>query len=279
VQTTTREKSTWSLHGTLAELHAQKLAGRIDTARPNLGLHAIHSPESPYGTVRPDGERPLSDVSLTQSHTLSVQRIATDLPGTTSADAATWLLPIAESYVRGNDLVAYYEPVTNWPFSPQLYWRADTLQNVEGVHVSVSLLVSVQTHLLDTCPEISVSSRLPGGELILLAIADGDSHRIEPIAGQREIDSTNEIVCIVRRPQNLRVSHFEIMEFSDFRSVCLSTTAAGSNVEWRLFADFLEKGVIRRARVHTAFVPREHDIEFAAICCDAARHLELPLTT
>ena len=49
--------------------------------------------------------------------------------------------------------------------------------------------------------------------------------------------------------------------------------------EWRLFAEFLEKGVIRRARVHGAIVPRKNDIEIAAACCRAIDGLELPLTT
>jgi hypothetical protein len=49
--------------------------------------------------------------------------------------------------------------------------------------------------------------------------------------------------------------------------------------EWRLFAEFLEKGVIRRARIHGAIVPRDNDVEIAAACCKAIDGLELPLTT
>ena len=44
-------------------------------------------------------------------------------------------------------------------------------------------------------------------------------------------------------------------------------------------ADFLEKGVIRRARVHAAVLPRENDVELALECCRAIENRPLPLTT
>jgi hypothetical protein len=50
-------------------------------------------------------------------------------------------------------------------------------------------------------------------------------------------------------------------------------------VQWQLFSEFLEKGVIRRARVHGAFLRREGDVETAAACCDALERESLPLTT
>ena len=40
-----------------------------------------------------------------------------------------------------------------------------------------------------------------------------------------------------------------------------------------MFADFLEKGVIRRARVHAAVLPRENDVELAIECCRAIEQL------
>jgi hypothetical protein len=260
VQTTTREQTAWALHGTSAELTSESLSARIDLARPHVGLHAI---------AAPDSHAPTS--------ILAVYRI----PETTARSTANnaWPLPVAESYVRGNDLVACYEPVPDWPFSPQLYWQAGTLRNVQGVVASMSLLVSVQTHLLDTCPQIGVSSQLPSGKTFVIAIDEGGRHRIEPVDGPQELPSANESLCVVRRPQNESYSYVEIMEPSDFRAVSLSLASGSCSVNWQLFAEFLEKGVIRKARVHTAFLPRENDVELAAVCCDAARHLELPLTT
>jgi hypothetical protein len=69
------------------------------------------------------------------------------------------------------------------------------------------------------------------------------------------------------------------MPAGDFHDVRLRQTPRGSALEWRLFGEFLEKGVIRRARLHAAVLPRENDIETAAACCAAIDSLELPLTT
>jgi hypothetical protein len=52
-----------------------------------------------------------------------------------------------------------------------------------------------------------------------------------------------------------------------------------STAQWTLFAEFLEKGVIRRARLHSAFLRREHDLDIAAACCVTIERDSLPLTT
>ena len=126
------ERAVWSLHGNVAELSCGKLSGRIDASRPNAGLHDVAF----------DGAQQATNL-------LRVYR-------SDSRDEKSWPLPLAESYVRGNDLVASYQATDDWPFSPQLYWRANSLRAVDGVLASASLLVSVQTHLLDTVPQIAV---------------------------------------------------------------------------------------------------------------------------
>jgi hypothetical protein len=75
-------------------------------------------------------------------------------------------------------------------------------------------------------------------------------------------------------------SYVEIMRATDHRGIAFRPTPAGKlRAEWELFADFLEKGVIRRARVHGALLPRENDIELALECCRAIEQSPLPLTT
>jgi hypothetical protein len=70
------------------------------------------------------------------------------------------------------------------------------------------------------------------------------------------------------------------MPASDFQSLRIqSDDACNSSARWTLFAEFLEKGVIRRARLHSAFLSRENDLHFAAACCDAIQRDSLPLTT
>jgi hypothetical protein len=248
------EQVTWLSRDNTAELIGGLLAGRIDTARPNAGLQclALHNEKKPAGL-------------------LSIYRadVANEKP---------WPLSVAESYVRGNDLVASYQSSDSWPFSPQLYWRANSLRKVDGVLASISLLVSVQTHLLDTVPQIAVSSALNCDELLLLPLNRGSGPIVEQIEPSKKTISATTDCCIVFRLRDAPLSYVEIMPTGDFHDVRVHETPGGSALEWRLFAEFLEKGVIRRARLHAAVLARENDVENAAACCAAIHNLELPLT-
>jgi hypothetical protein len=175
--------------------------------------------------------------------------------------------------------VGTYQATDDWPFSPQLYWRANSLRTVNGVLASLSLLVSVQTHLLDTIPQIAVASQLPCDETLLVSVsgsAQPSAAQFDPL--QTSL-SANDDCCVVSRLRDVPLSYVEIMPAGDFHAATLQGETNENAFEWRLFAEFLEKGVIRRARVHAAIVPRENDIEVAAACCAAIDGLELPLTT
>ena len=93
-----------------------------------------------------------------------------------------WPLPIADVYVRGNDLVVTYQAVEAWPYSPQVYSRS-ALDAVDGVRASMSLIVSMQTQLLDTCPQITVSSQVSSKETLGLVITESGDAEIGPISG------------------------------------------------------------------------------------------------
>jgi hypothetical protein len=240
------------------------LSGRIDTARPQLGIHDVRLRGS---------EQPELLLGVYRGNELATAE------GFTSGAAATWPLPLQEAYVRGADLVASYRPVAEWPFSPQLYWQANALRSVEGAIASVSLLVSVQTDLLETCPRIGVTSRLSRGESWLLSAKSGQGPRADWIDGERRMTPAGEICCIISRFEVLPYTYVEIVLPGDFHEMRLRSSVGGITTEWRLFAEFLEKGVIRRARVHAVLLPREDDLELAAACCEAAERLELPLTT
>jgi hypothetical protein len=255
VSNTAKEQVVWSLDGNSAELTCGHLSGCIDTARPNAGLRNIA-------------------IASVQHATKLLRVYRAD-----GTDEKSWPLPLAETYVRGNDLVASYKPTEDWPFSPQLYWQANSLRAIDGVLASVSLLVSVQTHLLDTCPQIGVASQLPGGEAFVVSTSGNSCHRVERFDRSQNIRSTNEDCCVLSRFPDTAISYIEIMPAGDFQKVDLHPEATGAALEWRLFVEFLEKGVIRRARVHTAVLPRQNDIELAAACCGAIDRLELPLTT
>jgi hypothetical protein len=186
---------------------------------------------------------------------------------------------VADAYVRGADLVATYKPTDNWPFSPQLYWRIHPVDNSEQL-ASQSLLVSVQTHLLETWPRISVESNLHSDEVMVVSPqSTGETSRLLS-PGDHVFYPSASMGCIVMRLAGSKLSYVEIMPPSDYRELRINWNADGPcHVEWLLFADFLEKGVIWRARLQSLLVPRENDVALANACCRANDQRPLPLTT
>src|SRR5688500_4898227 len=140
----TRGNSRWEFQSPIANLSTGGLSGRVDVSRPNLGLHAV----AIHG-------RPLEGQFLS---------IASS--GTKSGVDAQPAWSVADAYVRGSDLVATYRPTDDWPFSPQVYWQASSSLAAGTWLGSLSLYISVQTHLLDTWPRISVVSKLVVDEVL-----------------------------------------------------------------------------------------------------------------
>jgi hypothetical protein len=84
----------------------------------------------------------------------------------------------------------------------------------------------------------------------------------------------------MQRLVGMPVSYVEIMPAGDFRELAIRYISDGScQTSWELFADFLEKGVIRRARMRSVFVPRQNDLEIAETLCREINQQRLPLTT
>jgi hypothetical protein len=189
-------------------------------------------------------------------------------------------LPLAEAYVRGSDLVASFRPTSDWPYSPQIYWHAGHLDFVPGVVGSLTLLVSVQTHLLDTYPQITVGSMSQAENVIRMGVHGGKCEESTEFSGEFTNQAPTAVCCILRRFTGITLSYAEFIPGSDYRAVRAWTGDGGDcGVQWQLFSEFLEKGVIRRARVHGAFLRRDGDVEAAAACCEAIECEALPLTT
>jgi hypothetical protein len=188
-------------------------------------------------------------------------------------------LPVKDAYIRDRDLIASFGAVSDWPYSPQIYWSVGAVDSVSGIIGSMSLIVSVQTHLLDTWPRIAAGSRIVSDETLRVQIARGGVSA-NPFTSRDAIQSTEEALCVVHRLRGMDVSYAEIMLASDFRDVSLTRDAESGEygAKWTLFSEFMEKGVIRRARLVGVFLPRENDVELAAACCKAVERSPLPLT-
>jgi len=251
---TTVQGRSWTVEGTRAVLR-NGVGGRIDVAHPEDGLCSV--------TI--------------DKHRLTGQLLRTHSNG---YDRFVWPLPVADSYVRGTDLVASYQPSADWPYSPQIYWRANALESIDGLIGSLSLLVSVQTHLLETHPQVAVTTHLEADEVWQLM--PGSDNCIQ--VGRNEIHAAYPtspgMYCVLVRLTHLPVSYCEFMRSSDFNALDVANDGTGSyRINWALFGEFLEKGVIRRARAFSAFLPRTNDLELAAACCDMLKLDSLPLTT
>jgi hypothetical protein len=205
---------------------------------------------------------------------------AAPLSSAATIDERAWPLAVAEGYVRGGDLVASYEATTDWPYAPQIYWQTGHLDSVPGVVGSLSLLLSVQTHLLDTYPRIVVESASRAEQAFQLTAGGGERSKPANIGGELNMQASAGVCCILRRLAGQTLSYAEFVPASDFRAAQVGRSDDGAcHVRWQVFAEFLEKGVIRRARVHGAFLRRENDLDVAVACCQAVERESLPLTT
>ncbi|HEX4415619.1 MAG TPA: hypothetical protein VH107_18445 [Lacipirellulaceae bacterium] len=263
---TARASSVWSLDGTTSSLNCGKFSGEINIARPHVGLH---QPEFDYK------DSPCTFLGVLRSP----EEVAAPNATVEESDRSWWPLAVDDFYIRGNDLVATYHPADAWPYAPQIYWQAQPASASMVAFASMSLLVSVQTQLLDTHPKIIVASAVPSSELYYVSLGGGQAPRIELIKSDPTYGPSGGSCCIVRRLLTAPLSYVEFMPSTDFQQLkCSSGPRGKAFVQWHLFSEFLEKGVIQRARVHGALLPSENDIQMAIECCSAFMNSPLPLT-
>ncbi len=230
----------WQLAGSTASLVTANLSLSLSLANAPSGV-VIHLPKN---------DDSVNDDSVGESQPL----------------VRLWQLPtlqhptLTESYVRNNDLVATYDPSDRFPFHTELCWTIRTLDMTPAPLVALSLLVSVRTDLLDTHPVIETATAVTSGSLQAGTSVNGDPM----FWGQL--------------PSGLTLVDFSPREDSSVQE--LTTSQAGEQtVSRQLFSHFLEKGVIRRARLFAALAPAQLSLEQARAICQEFQRIELPLTT
>jgi hypothetical protein len=262
----TQDASFWTLDDEgFAQLNVGAMRAQVDPSRPHFGLQQLSWHDSPLAI---------------QSLGARWERFE-DSP--TPGLNPNWPMLPAETYVRANDLVATYRTEPDWPYRPQIYWRANVLGDASGALASLSLIVSIQTDLLDTRPQINGVSHLWVSDLFHVAVGESD-HSTQALTGPRThiLKPSASAHCLVVRLLDGETSYVECVPASDFQELWVSPANDETRVaklEWVLFNGFLEKGVIRRAWVHMFLLPRENDIELAAECCRVLAKRPLPLTT
>jgi len=190
--------------------------------------------------------------------------------------------PIADAYVRGNDLVVTYAATQTHNVRVQVYWRCVRLPQLVDV-AAIDLQISVQTPLLDSDPWQLTHSKVPTGDVYRLDDRDGrfvslvfDS--VAPRGGKVAVRQ-DRTACYLVRPGGTDFSYAEMVHPADVCSSEFGDLGAQVGLAHELFKSALEKGVILRARLRGALVPRDSDETHAAALYADLLAAEPPLTT
>lgn len=189
--------------------------------------------------------------------------------------------PVAEVYERGSDLVASFASTAPLTVRPEIYWRMST--DFESQSGGVELLLSIETWLLASDPRCTLLTELPVGE-VLTAGDDTQLRGLNPATSKLVPERTAALLC--RSELTPTVSYLQLQHPADIASAELtrldpaaSELMIGANFTLSLFAESLEKGVIRRGRVQAWLLPRENDVSIAARLLQQFLESPPPLTT
>ncbi|MHC4178090.1 MAG: hypothetical protein ACYSWU_11325 [Planctomycetota bacterium] len=249
----------WQLDQQVARLQLDQLTATVDLGQPQEGL---------------------VEVSMGESRLAGAQLLG----------ICTACFPLSEeilsvaSHVRGSDLVSSYEESADRPVRIDARWRAVSPTPSEEFVAAVELAVSVQTHVLEDRPELSVRSSLSASEA--LRLLDAESGDFQPLVPLPEAPTTMRpeegAGCLLFRPAGSELSYAQMVHPTDFRHDQLSGSPEDQGtmqVRHQLFSQRLEKGVILRARMRGVFLPRDGDARIAAACYAVFADAEPPLST
>lgn len=239
----------------LARVQLERFAATVDLWNPAGGLREV--------TV--DG-RAVSDF-----HPLCVE-----LPLAANAASSG-----SEHYVRSGDLVATYANLPAPDMRSQIYWRA-TAHESRGAIAAISLVASVQTATLDSCPTLSVASRVVVSEALQLAERGAFTAILPWIDGGPREDPDAPHCYLLRLPGR-QYSYVEMVHPGVRHTSNWEGWLRGSDYRFELrhelFAGSLEKGVILRGSILGLLVDQRDDQDAVRAHWEAFLRDEVPLTT
>jgi hypothetical protein len=248
--------SCWRLVGDMAHLQLDRLRAEVHLLRPRDGL----------GEARwEDARQPLG--------VLGVQ-----FPAWTPGDPQMLL----EAVCRGNELVATYRESAAWPVRVDVAWRAVSPEGLAITPVAVvEVVVSVRTELLDSRPGLAVRSMIGSDDVLRLrGAASGAWEPLDRDGLPAAVRRPDDAGCLVARFPGSDVSYVEMVHPADFQETQIRRVATDEAIIEALhplFVERLEKGVILRARVRGAWVPRSNDLQAAAVLYAAFAAADPPL--
>ena len=223
------QQNLWQLTDSIATLESNDLRARLDLKRPRAGLQ--------FKRMRKDSRLEFNIFGIAQEAVQSTDVVKLD------------------AYVRGRDLVALYDESQPDHLRTQAYWRVLSASDLsasctpESVITAFDLILSVNTNLLDSDPQVTVQSTVPSKGLV--------SHL--------DVGSAREASAVLVRLADENLNYLEIVHPTDAcRSWIDESGPAHTQINHLLFQRRLEKGVILRARIRAAIVVSEEAEKLAA---------------
>lgn len=251
-------QATWQLTGPRAQLQLPKFAAQIDLLQPAQGLTEL----------------------VVASESLAGNLLRVDVPSVPAASPQE----VADWYQRCGDLVATYAQTEARPFRTQIYWRSES-HALDGALAAIELVASVQTSLLDSHPQLTISSLVPCTEVWHLAHPGNQGAQRVTCSSKAPFRADfSQGSCYLLRLSG-GWSYAEMVHPLDMRESTIEPVVDREHgrelveIRHRLFTAELEKGVILRSRVLGLLLPREHDLAAAAQHYAQFAAAEPPLTT
>ena len=231
----------WSLNGNQTQLRTELLVATLDLLCPSKGLADLRV-----------GSRPAMLESVPTARILQV------FPGACRDKQQQ----VVDSYVRGDDLVVHYAPATAADVTPEICWRVQRPGDVASI--GLELIVSVHTSGRDSDPSYSLESLLPTEDVVWLDGRGQQDFARLPLDYQTQLSATPEdsTGAVLFRLPGRSVSYVEMVHPSDFCQIAVTIEEPSvplARSSFRIFAEKIEKGVIRRGRFRGYFLPREDD--------------------
>ena len=229
----------WKLNGTEAYLEQGKWRAHYCTAHPELGVLFSHS----------DSKTNCAMIGLIQPSTGSSR-------------------PASESYVRQNDLIADFAQSDQSQFGFETYFRL--IPSASHDLLGLEIWLSVQTELLDSTPAMDLTSIIPNSqwEIVSDLMVEGVPAAWRSLPSGDGSTTAGLAALVLVHPLDVGQTNY-----------VANPLAAKDMLPLRIFSHFMEKGVIRRARVQ---VYLSHEPFSAGLCRDLFEQFaasELPLTT
>lgn len=230
---------------------------------------------------------PLKTVAQSTQHgwTIDLDPTKPNQPLTISCSEFSWLaltikplpqhsLIPEEVYVRQQDLIARFGQTAGDTYAFQVDYRL--LEAPAGFDLAIEVWLSVQTSLLDCAPKLLLSSNgdrswqsWTHSQLASL----GDSEQID--CGSPSSPNTSRAACALNRP------NFGCLWLVEPRDQCQLNwigSVAEPIQQAEIFGSFLEKGVIRRARMQLLTARHAIATDDVRAAYEFLQKRELPLT-